>query len=85
MSLQNRIENLEKRTNIGREPRWTVLCPGKANITDGDIELAKAAYKERFPNWKLEQDIILPVGYPADSPVVEMLERMRSGEWPPKE
>ena len=84
MNLQNRLRNLEKHSGEGREPCWMVVCNGEAKPTETDIEAAREAYKTKHPNWRLQQNIVLPVGYSAGHPLIEMLEMIESGEWPPK-
>lgn len=86
MNLNNRVENLEKKHPIGggKEPVWRIMQPAEIELTDADIETAKEAYRAKHPDWQLHELITLPVGYSADSPVMQMIEKMESGEWPPK-
>jgi hypothetical protein len=79
MSLQNRIEVLEKRRNKGKEPNWILLYPAATRPSGADIEAAKAAYKAKHPRWRLELSIMLPVGY-SNRHDQDNIERLIHGE-----
>lgn len=60
MSIEGRVEKLEKQTGVGKQPYiiW-VLYEGQPKPTEGQKETAIADYKTKHPDWETHPIIVL--------------------------
>jgi len=82
MSLNNRVVNLERRTNTEGEPEWIIVIAAGVEVTTEEIEEAQEQYKAKHPAWRTQASVVLPVGFASDHPLIDLLEKLDSGEWP---